>query len=458
MASQLPLLGSWHNNELVSSSFYGNTYNEVWGLAIGGREYAVIGSTAGTHIIDVTEPGRAYEVDFVAGRAQGGGLIHRDYHNMGCYLYAVSDEGAGSLQIMDVSFLPDSVSVVYDAANFFTRSHNIFIDTSRAILYACFPRGSGIQPAPLKLFDISDPTQPREIAAYNNFGSGVVSHVHDCYVKDGLAFLNLGYDGMAIADFSDPKQMQPLGTLTEYPFAGYNHSGWPTDDLQYYYLGDETHGFPVKAFSVSDPSEIEWVANLELPSTDSLSIPHNQIVACNYLYVSYYYDGLQIYDIRQPERPQRVAYYPTSVLPHRKTYEGAWGVYPFLPSGNILVSDMQEGLFILGGVDTACSASSTSELACGPLSPALEAISPDAVRLYPQPAHDQLHLEFPLAKSQGKVNLTLWDVHGRPLKRWERQGGEHSLTLSLPAHTPSGWYLLTIRTSSWQLSRPLLIR
>jgi hypothetical protein len=31
----------------------------------------------------------------------------------------------------------------------------------------------------------------------------------------------------------------------------------------------------------------------------------------------------------------------------RSEFAGAWGVFPFLPSGNVLISDLERGLFIL---------------------------------------------------------------------------------------------------------------
>lgn len=66
------LLGTWNRDDLVGSSFYNNTYNEIWGLSNGNQEYAVIGSTGGTHFIDVTDPTQPEEVYFVPGAAQGG--------------------------------------------------------------------------------------------------------------------------------------------------------------------------------------------------------------------------------------------------------------------------------------------------------------------------------------------------------------------------------------------------
>ncbi|MEZ4986488.1 MAG: hypothetical protein R2795_15865 [Saprospiraceae bacterium] len=68
---QATLLGRWQDMSLDGSSAYDNTYNEIWGLAIGDREYAVIGSTAGTHFIDVTQPAAASEVFFVPGASSG---------------------------------------------------------------------------------------------------------------------------------------------------------------------------------------------------------------------------------------------------------------------------------------------------------------------------------------------------------------------------------------------------
>ena len=42
---------------------YDNTYNECWGFKINDHEIAVIGSTAGTHFFDVTDPQNSIEVN-----------------------------------------------------------------------------------------------------------------------------------------------------------------------------------------------------------------------------------------------------------------------------------------------------------------------------------------------------------------------------------------------------------
>ena len=68
---QANLLYNWQDTTLVPSWQYDNTYNEIWGVQINGAEIAIIGSTAGTHFFDVTDPAIANQVDFVDGAYTG---------------------------------------------------------------------------------------------------------------------------------------------------------------------------------------------------------------------------------------------------------------------------------------------------------------------------------------------------------------------------------------------------
>ena len=105
------LLARWNDSSLIGSSQYNNTYNEIWGLAINNKEYAVIGTTRGTHFIDVTDPTDVYEAYVIDGATMGPAVVHRDYHDLNGYLYIVCDEGLNStLQIVDISTLAVSAN------------------------------------------------------------------------------------------------------------------------------------------------------------------------------------------------------------------------------------------------------------------------------------------------------------------------------------------------------------
>ena len=180
---QANLLYNWQDTSLTPSWQYDNTYNEIWGVQINGAEIAIIGSTAGTHFFDVTDPATANQVDFVAGAYTGSDIVHRDYHDYNGYLYTVCDEGnTSTLQIIDISNLPNSVSIVYDSNILFTKSHNIFIDTATAKLYACASNNA------MNIYSLIDPINPVLLMNYNDVG-----HVHDAYVRNDTAYLNCIY-------------------------------------------------------------------------------------------------------------------------------------------------------------------------------------------------------------------------------------------------------------------------
>ena len=248
-------------------------------------------------------------------------------------MYAVSDEGASSLQIIDISTLPDSVSLVYDSSDLFERSHNIFIDTATAKLYTT--NGN--------IYTLNDPLDPKFL-----YNTSLLS-CHDVYVQNDTAYINGGNSGFIIVDFSqttiENQEHEVIGSLPTYPDQGYNHSGWLTADGKYYAMADETWGMRMKMLDLSDFSNIEVIA-LFGSDIDENSIPHNQIISGNYLYTAYYHDGLYVHDISNPSNPILVGYYDTFLPDHHDSYMGAWGVYPFLPTGKILLSDMQTGLYV----------------------------------------------------------------------------------------------------------------
>ncbi len=380
---QLNLLSHWENTDLPGSALYNNTYNEVWGFAVNGHEYAVLGSTAGTHIFDVTDPTDIFEREFYAGADSGPVIIHRDYHDYNGYLYAVSDEGESTLQIIDISNLPDEISLVYDDDDILERVHNIYIDTTAAKLYACAAKGGDSAYKAVKIYSLEDPVDPKKIGQYGVIGGLSFGHVHDAYVENDTAFFNTGGDGLFVIDFSnDDPELIDYFSAVDYPQAGYNHSGWLTEDKEYYYFADETHGTSMKTIKTNGFESLEVLGTFDAGKESEFSIPHNQIVHCGFLYVSYYYEGIQIFDLSDPENPENVFEYLTSNIDPRGTYEGAWGVYPFLPSGNIIVSDMQEGLFIFEGINSECS----------PVS-AIKSVEIESLNVFPNPTTGNVEIK-----------------------------------------------------------------
>lgn len=338
--AQATLLGHWTDPTIPPTTWYNNPFNEIWGFTHGGREYGVIGSTAGMSFFDVTNPENPKEKFRVPGDATGPGIIHRDFKDWRGYLYAVCDEGASKLQVIDLNQLPDTVRVVYASNEFASTAHNLYIDTAQARLYLLGASGNTV------CLDISNPATPKLLAKYPGNGLNL-PYVHDAYIQNHIGIMNCGSDGLWVVDFSAPTQPVLLGTMTNYPGAGYNHSGWMSADGRHYILCDETHGSPVKMVDMSDFSDLKVISSINAGSFSG-QIPHNAIVRENLFFVSYYYDGLQVFDISDPFAPKRVLYYDTYPGANQNSYAGSWGVNPMLPSGNILLSDMQSGFWVFG--------------------------------------------------------------------------------------------------------------
>lgn len=465
-AEEANLLGRWQDTTIVGSSNHTNVYNEIWGYAIRDHEYAIIGTTAGTHFIDVTDPNNPLQTHFVAGKVQGGQIVHRDYHDYKGFLFAAAGEGSGStLQVIDMRRLPDTLTVEYDQGDIFRTGHNIFIDTSAAKLYSLAARGNDNGYAPLRVYDISDPRQPTVLGDYNNFGGIRPSHVHDAYVQNNIAFLNLGNDGMAIVDFTDMNNPVTISTITDYPSKGYNHSGWLTDDCSTYYLADENHGFDMKILDVSDLCELEVAGTFNADVENVSSIAHNQIVACNYLYVSYYYDGLRIYDVSNPTEPELVRYYDTYLEPDGRQYRGAWGIYPFLPSGNILLSDMQGGLFVFEGMGDNCSSQERNSdclqaPVCNMATSTEDFSFFSNIKIQPNPAVDAVSLIVNLSEALPHLEISLITVNGQVLQTWNHSklpAGKNDFSI-LPSRTlQEGLYFLSLHSEQFTITKKLMI-
>ena len=228
--SEATLLAHWDDESLVESVF-NNPYHDVWGAVVNGREIGIISSTDGFHFFDLSDDNSAFEpVAFAPGADQGAGIAHRDVKTYLHYAYGVADEGSSALQVMDMSNLPESVEIVYESNEFVTTCHNIFIDEDNARLYAVGGNGFNV-----RILSLANPEQPQLLTSFPN-ATLDLPYVHDLYVRDNIAYLNAGEVGFIVVDFSDPLMPEVLGTLPTYVNQGYNHSGWLSDDDQYFFL------------------------------------------------------------------------------------------------------------------------------------------------------------------------------------------------------------------------------
>jgi len=188
---------------------------------------------------------------------------------------------------------------------------------------------------------------------------------------------------------------------------------------------------------VSDFDDIRVVAQFGSEVTDS-SIAHNGIIKGDYLYVSYYNDGLWIFDISEPENPTVAGFYDTFPSEQKDDYRGAWGVYAHLPSGNILISDRQTGLYLLDPSE-AIGATDVTSIVNNQLDGRGDVI------IYPQPFEQSFTIQLPdFLNVEGTWQL--YDLQGRKQKAEMSVVNEHMITINSTKKLSSGTYILQLKS------------
>jgi choice-of-anchor B domain-containing protein len=311
--------------------------NDVWGYVDEmGNEYALVGTSKGTSIVNVTDPTNPVEVFWLPGSTS----IWRDPSSHGDYAY-VTTEAEDGLLIIDLSPLPQDTNLTTTlytgpANNPWQSAHTCFVDENGYAYVFGANRGNG---GVIILDVFTNPMAPIEVGVFDNW------YCHDGYVRNDTMYLANIYAGFfSLVDVSDKANPVLLGTKTT-P-SSFTHNIWPSENGQYVFTTDEISGAFLAAYDISDPTNIVEVDRIQ-NSPGSGIIPHNTHVMGDYLITSYYSDGIVIHDITYPYNMIKVAEYDT-YEGQTISYDGCWGVYPFLPSGTTLAADITNGLFILG--------------------------------------------------------------------------------------------------------------
>ena len=333
------------NTTLRDNLPYDTGVNDIWGyVAPDGTEYAIVGLTTGVSFVSLADPDNVVEV----ARIPGDNSQWRDMKTFGTYAYSVADQRTSTegITAYDLSQLPDTVTFTRNtyqipgSATTFSRAHNLFIDEDRGIIYTS-GGSQNVRDGGIIMFDINTtPMAPVYV------GAGPPVYAHDVFVNNDTMFASEIYIGdLTLYDVSDFSNITELGR-TPTPF-DFTHNAWSTADGKYVFTTDEEPNAPVAAYDIRDKTDIKLLD--EYRPTNSLNkgaIPHNAHVIGDFVSISYYTDGLRVVDASCPDNLVEVANYDTW-LGADGDFNGAWGAFPFLPSGLTLVSDRQTGLYVI---------------------------------------------------------------------------------------------------------------
>lgn len=364
--------------------------SDIWGWtdALDGKEYAIVGTTNSTAFVDISDPINPIFLGRIE-TSNGNTSYWRDVKVYNDYAFIVAD-GVGNhgMQIFDLKNLrngpnPDltytsafndgNVVVFYgDNGINIGSCHNVVIneDDATAYLVGCNAASGG----PI-FVDISSPTSPTVAGSYSSKG-----YTHDAqvityngndtnasnlptvssYVGRQILLASNGgsNDKVVILDVTDKSNPMFISEIT-YPNPGYAHQGWFTEDHRYFIFGDETdeqsYGSNTRSF-VFDMEDLDNPVLLSIYNGPTAAIDHNGYVDGNKFYLANYRAGMRVVDISTIGTPSNtmteIGYFDTYPTSNSTAFNGAWSIYPYFDSGNIIVSDIERGLFVLRQTNT----------------------------------------------------------------------------------------------------------
>ena len=306
------------------------SYSACWGYtAPDGHEYALLGVSNGLSIVDIASAPNLKEIAFIPNLNSSWTELKTYRH----YAYVVKDGARGGIQIVDLSTLPLTATLVNTIMTY-PKNHTVWIDEARGWMFTMGGDNSGVT-----IWDLNaDPVHPKQIT---NFNSGV--YVHDLHIRGNRAYLaeimSKSFSIYDLSNINSPVLIKRYrdGTAPSISF----HNAWTTEDGRYLLTTEETSGRPVRIWDLIDernPVELSrWIG----PG----NLPHNVHVKGNYAHIAHYGGGYRVLDISDVTQPSEVGFY-NSNKSNPTGFVGVWEVYPYFQSGKVIMSSIEDGLFV----------------------------------------------------------------------------------------------------------------
>ena len=363
---------------LSSFSTNPSAANDVWGFydVNDGKEYAILGLRNGVGVVEVTDPEAPRMVGSVSSQSTSWRDIkvyqhfNRATSRWDSYAYVTADSASVGTMIIDLRSLPNDISVAASDKSDIS-AHNVYLSN---VDYSMGVALNGVEPflhiagsnrngGAFNTYRLDNPLEPDSV--YSNGSSSRANYSHDvssmvvtddrkdtqCVAAGPYCeiFFDFNEDNFQIWDKTQNSSPSRLST-TSYPKVSYVHSGWYTEDKQVVLVHDELDEMDyglnttVRLFELSDFRSPALLSTWTGPTG---AIDHNGFVRGNRYYMSNYTRGMTVLDISDTSDPKEIGFFDTFPISDNTSFNGAWGVYPYLPSGVVLISDISSGLYVV---------------------------------------------------------------------------------------------------------------
>jgi len=335
-----------------------NSGNDSWGWTdpLDGKEYAIVGLDNGTAFIDISIPTSPVYLGKLPTHTSSSSW--RDVKTYANHAFVVSEAGGHGMQVFDLTRLrsvsnPPETFTEDAHYNGFGSAHNVVINEDTGFAYGV---GTSSYNGGPHFVNIQDPLNPVAAGGY-----GMDSYSHDAQVVT-YAGPDTAYAGheiligsneneVVIVDITDKSNPVNISSIS-YTNVGYTHQGWFTEDHRYFLLGDEgdetSNGFNTRTI-VFDFEDLDNPTHQFDHFGATPSIDHNGYVKGDRYYLANYRAGLRVFDISTigGGSMTEIGYFDSYPNNDNANFSGAWNVYPYFESGNIIISDLNRGFLLV---------------------------------------------------------------------------------------------------------------
>ena len=336
----------------------GTTGSSCWGWVDPDteKEYALMCTNKGVTFIDITNPSEAIIIGSLKSKTENNPI--REVRIFKSLAYIISEATDHGLQIFNLTKLEETVNppVEFESDADFSRfgaAQSVTINKESGFAYVM---GSNTFNGGPHFIDINRAFKAPasggyETDSYTNDTQVVTYKGADTDYTDKEILIGSNENEIVLLNVTDKANPIKIATIN-YSDISKTSQGWFTEDFNYFIVGDnldeKNKGVNTKTI-VFDFTDLDNPVHYFDYYGNTNSIDNNGYLNNNIYYQASHNAGVRMIDISNIESKvfTEVGYFDTYPENDNTETNGAWDVYPFLPSGNIIISDFNKGFFVI---------------------------------------------------------------------------------------------------------------